>query len=113
MSATTPGDRRDDPRARSEDRFPIDYQARFPDAFRAEIAHFVEACAAAQTGSNIDSVVTPERSNALAAATLNDDRLAVEIGVAARQAPWKSDELAVERTGHGEDLVTAARREMR
>ena len=92
--------------ARSGDRFPSDYQARFPDAFRAEIAHFVEACAAVQTGASIDSAADSGEGPRAAAATLDDDRLAVEIGVAARASAVEERELAV-----GEDwpwIVPAA-----
>ena len=58
----------------SGDRFPVDYQARVADAFEAEIASFVETCAAALRGDGV----------AGEGATLADDRLAVETGVAAR-----------------------------
>ena len=60
------GPGRDDPRCAQRDRFPSDYQARFRDAFRAEIAHFVEACAAVQTGAastalRLETVHAPRR----------------------------------------------------
>jgi scyllo-inositol 2-dehydrogenase (NAD+) len=57
--------------ARSAHQFPVDYQDRFRDAFRSEVAQFVARCA------------DPGRSPG-EAATLQSDRQAVEIGVAAR-----------------------------
>jgi scyllo-inositol 2-dehydrogenase (NAD+) len=73
----------------SGDRFPSDYQARFRDAFRAEIADFVERCSG---GGGQGS-----------AATLEDDRHAVETGVAARASAVQQRPLAV-----GEDWPWAA-----
>jgi scyllo-inositol 2-dehydrogenase (NAD+) len=67
--------------ADSADRFPADYQARFRDAFRAEIVHFVDTCAGAISGDG--------------AATLDDDRLAVETGVAARASAVREHALSV------------------
>jgi scyllo-inositol 2-dehydrogenase (NAD+) len=69
--------------ARSRDRFPCDYQARFRDAFRAEIADFVARCAAAHPASSAP------------AATLDDDRLAVETGIAARASAVQERPLTV------------------
>ena len=54
--------------ARDRSRFPQDFRARFRDAFRAELAAFVAAC----------------RGGERRGASLADDRLAVEIGIAAR-----------------------------
>lgn len=56
---------------RSARLFPVDYQDRFREAFRAEVAQFLARCA------------DPEQAPG-EAATLQSDRLAVEIGVAAR-----------------------------
>jgi scyllo-inositol 2-dehydrogenase (NAD+) len=74
--------------ADSRDRFPTDFQARFRDAFRAEIAHFVDTCAAALGGAAADGSL-------VAAATLDDDRRAVETGVAARASAVQERPLAV------------------
>jgi scyllo-inositol 2-dehydrogenase (NAD+) len=56
---------------RSARLFPVDYQDRFREAFRAEIGQFMARCS------------DPEQAPG-EAATLQSDRLAVEIGVAAR-----------------------------
>jgi scyllo-inositol 2-dehydrogenase (NAD+) len=79
--------------ASSGNRFPRDYQARFRDAFRAEIAHFVGLCAGAGDASRG------------AAAGLDDDRLAVETGIAARASAVQERPLAI-----GEDWPWSARR---
>jgi predicted dehydrogenase len=54
--------------ARDRARFPQDFRERFADAYRAELAAFVAAC----------------RGGPMRGATLDDDRRAVEIGIAAR-----------------------------
>ena len=54
--------------ARDRGRFPQDFRDRFADAYRAELAAFVDAC----------------RGGPTAGAGLDEDRVAVEIGVAAR-----------------------------
>jgi scyllo-inositol 2-dehydrogenase (NAD+) len=77
--------------ASSGHRFPRDYQARFRDAFRAEIEHFIAACGAAQGVSN--AAAAPATSGE--AATLADDRLAVETGVAARASAVQERRLTV------------------
>jgi scyllo-inositol 2-dehydrogenase (NAD+) len=79
--------------AKSGDRFPRDYQERFQDAFRAEIAHFVAACAAVQDG--ISAATAAAETSGGAAATLDDDRRAVETGVAARASAVQERPLAV------------------
>jgi myo-inositol 2-dehydrogenase/D-chiro-inositol 1-dehydrogenase len=79
--------------ARSGDRFPSDYQARFRDAFRAEIGHFIAACAAVLGGA--DASTAAARTSATAAATLDDDRRAVETGVAARASAVAGGPLTV------------------
>ena len=85
--------------ARSGDRFPSDYQARFADAFRAEVAHFVDTCAAALGGGGdgvrVGSSVASGDGSLFAAATLGDDRLAVETGVAARASAVQERPLTV------------------
>jgi predicted dehydrogenase len=54
--------------ARDRERFPQDFRERFADAYRAELAAFVDACRGGpRLGSGLD-----------------EDRLAVEVGVAAR-----------------------------
>lgn len=59
--------------------FPLDYRARFADAYRAELAAFVDACLGAP----------------LSGAGLDDDRRAVAIGVAARASAVRERPLAV------------------
>ena len=54
--------------ARDRARFPQDFRERFADAYRAELTAFVDAC----------------RGGPMRGATLDDDRRAVEIGIAAR-----------------------------
>ena len=78
--------------ASSKDRFPRDYQARFRDAFRAEIADFVAVCAAAKHG---DAASATGPSSSGLAATLDDDRLAVATGVAARASAVQERRLTV------------------
>jgi predicted dehydrogenase len=70
--------------ARNSHDFPGDYQVRFRDSYRAELAHFISACAAASTGGDADASEATAKGSTVAAATLQDDRMAVEIGVAAR-----------------------------
>ena len=90
--------------AASGDRFPVDYQARFSDAFRAEVLHFVDTCAAALSGEGVDSSIATghglsaaagREGSSLAAATLEDDRLAVETGIAARASAVQERALSV------------------
>lgn len=90
--------------AQSGDRFPADYQARFHDAFRAEVAHFVDTCAAALGGNGVDGLIATDPGSSAAAAgggssvqaaTLDDDRLAVETGVAARASAVQERALSV------------------
>lgn len=83
--------------ARSGSRFPGDYQARFADAFRAEIAHFLDGCAAVLSGAGDARGVSVASGDGppFAAATLDDDRRAVEIGVAARASALQQRPLAV------------------
>jgi scyllo-inositol 2-dehydrogenase (NAD+) len=83
--------------ARSQARFPSDYQARFRDAFSAEVAQFVAACARALRGARGGA------HDDGCAATLQDDRMAVETGVAARASAVQERPLAV-----GEDWPWAA-----
>ncbi len=78
--------------ASSGNRFPRDYQARFRDAFRAEISHFVNVCAAAKRG---DAALATGPGSSGVAATLDDDRLAVETGVAARASAVQERALTV------------------
>ena len=78
--------------ASSKDRFPRDYQGRFRDAFRAEVADFVAVCAAAKRG---DAASAPGPSSSGLAATLDDDRLAVATGVAARASAVQERRLTV------------------
>ncbi len=68
--------------ARDASRFPVDYRDRFRHAFEAELADFLDRCA----GS------APSRAEA---ATLESDRHAVEIGVAARASAVQERPLAV------------------
>ena len=89
--------------ARSGDRFPRDYQARFGDAFRREIAHFVATCAAVQAGANASTAAA--ETSAGVAARLDDDRCAVETGIAARASAVQERPLAV-----GEDWPWPAQR---
>ncbi|HLY48653.1 MAG TPA: Gfo/Idh/MocA family oxidoreductase [Solirubrobacteraceae bacterium] len=77
----------------SAQRFPRDYQARFEDAFRSEIAHFVAACAAVQEGTSALSAAAETSGGA--AATLEDDWNAVATGVAARASAVYERPLAV------------------
>jgi scyllo-inositol 2-dehydrogenase (NAD+) len=65
--------------ARDRPRFPQDYRERFPDAFRAELAAFVDAC----------------RGDKRRGAGLAEDRRAVEIGIAARASAVAGRPLAV------------------
>jgi scyllo-inositol 2-dehydrogenase (NAD+) len=81
--------------ARSGDRFPADYQARFRDAFRAEIADFVGACAAALSGAGVRGATAAADGSAGTAATLDDDRLAVATGIAARASAVEERPLSV------------------
>ena len=81
--------------ARSQDRFPIDYQARFQDAFRTEIAHFIAACAVALSGAGVDTAIATANARFGDAATLDDDRMAVQTGVAARASAVQERPLAV------------------
>jgi predicted dehydrogenase len=60
-------------------RFPADYRARFAEAYRLELQAFVEACRGARTP----------------APTLDDDRKAVAIGIAARASAVSGRPLAV------------------
>jgi predicted dehydrogenase len=60
-------------------RFPVDYRARFADAYVAELAAFVAAC----TGEGP------------AGPTLDDDRRAVATGIAARASAVGGKPLAV------------------
>jgi scyllo-inositol 2-dehydrogenase (NAD+) len=78
--------------ASSGNRFPRDYQARFRDAFRAEIAHFVAACAAVLGGASVDAALAIAGGDP---ATLNDDRFAVETGVAARASAVQERPLTI------------------
>jgi scyllo-inositol 2-dehydrogenase (NAD+) len=90
--------------ASSGDRFPRDYQARFRDAFRAEIHHFVAACAAVQDGMSAADAASETSGGA--AASLDDDRRAVETGIAARASAVQERPLTV-----GEDWPWPATRE--
>jgi predicted dehydrogenase len=81
--------------ARSQDRFPIDYQARFQDAFKTEIAHFIAACAVALSGAGVDTAIATANARFGDAATLDDDRMAVQTGVAARASAVQERPLAV------------------
>ncbi len=81
--------------ANSGDRFPSDYQARFRDAFKAEIAHFVATCAAALRGDSVGAPTATGDGSSGPAATLADDRLAVETGVAARASAVSERPLTV------------------
>jgi predicted dehydrogenase len=65
--------------ARDRSRFPQDFRERFRDAFRDELAAFVAAC------------LGDERRGA----NLADDRLAVEIGIAARASAVAGEPRAV------------------
>jgi predicted dehydrogenase len=65
--------------ARDRARFPQDYRERFEDAFRAELAAFVQAC----------------RGGERQGAGLAEDRRAVEIGIAARASAVEGRPLAV------------------
>jgi predicted dehydrogenase len=67
--------------ASDRSRFPLDFRERFADAYRAELAAFVEAC----------------RSGPRAGPGLAEDRRAVEIGVAARASAVSGEPLAVGR----------------
>jgi myo-inositol 2-dehydrogenase/D-chiro-inositol 1-dehydrogenase len=60
-------------------RFPPDYRARFADAYVAELAAFIAAC----------------RGEGPAGPTLDEDRRAVTIGVAARASAVRGESLAV------------------
>jgi predicted dehydrogenase len=60
-------------------RFPPDYRARFADAYVAELSEFVSACG----------------SEHPAGPTLDDDRRAVAIGIAARASAVGGQPLAV------------------
>jgi scyllo-inositol 2-dehydrogenase (NAD+) len=93
--------------AASGDRFPSDYQARFGDAFSAEMADFVGICAAALSGVAVRIAVAGDGPSR-AAATLDDDRMAVETGVAARASAVAERPLSVGRdwpwtAEHGDD----------
>jgi predicted dehydrogenase len=85
------------------DRFPSDYQARFADAFKAEIGRFIAACTSVLSGA--DAATAAAETSSGAAATLDDDRRAVETGIAARASavagrpltvgedwPWPTDD---------------------
>jgi predicted dehydrogenase len=67
--------------ARDRARFPQDFRERFADAYRAELAAFVEAC----------------RGGERRGASLDDDRRAVEIGIAARASAVAGEPRAVGR----------------
>jgi len=67
--------------ARDRSRFPQDYRERFADAYRAELAAFVDAC----------------RGGPARGAGLEDDRRAVEIGIAARASAVAGEPRAVGR----------------
>ena len=100
--------------ASSGDRFPRDYQARFRDAFRREIAHFVATCAAVLGGASASTAAA--ETSAGVAATLDDDRCAVETGIAARASAVQERPLAVgedwpwpeQRTRDAEEELAAA-----
>ena len=68
--------------ARDAEHFPVDYQDRFRYAFRAELADFLGRCADLSRPTD-------------QAATLPSDRMAVEIGVAARASAVQEQPLAV------------------
>jgi scyllo-inositol 2-dehydrogenase (NAD+) len=65
--------------ARDRDRFPQDFRERFADAYRAELAAFVDTC----------------RGGEQRGAGLEDDRRAVEIGIAARASAVAGEVRAV------------------
>ena len=67
--------------ARDRARFPQDFRERFVDAYRAELEAFVAAC----------------RGEPVRGATLDDDRRAVEIGIAARASAIAGEARAVGR----------------
>ena len=109
--------------ASNKDRFPRDYRDRFRDAFRAEIADFVAVCAAAKRG---DAASATGLGSSGAAATLEDDRRAVETGVAARASavherrltvgedwPWPSgptDDADEQRSAAGDEIGRPVKR---
>ena len=65
--------------ARDRSRFPRDFRERFADAYRAELDAFLEAC----------------RGGGRCGAGLEEDRRAVEIGVAARASAVAGEPRAV------------------
>jgi scyllo-inositol 2-dehydrogenase (NAD+) len=82
--------------ASSAELFPTDYQDRFRDAFRAELSHFLAACGAHQgRGERGDAPAGEAQGVPDEAATLQSDRMAVEIGVAARASALHERPLAV------------------
>jgi myo-inositol 2-dehydrogenase/D-chiro-inositol 1-dehydrogenase len=81
--------------ARNSHDFPGDYQVRFRDSYRAELAHFISACAAGATGADPGADEAAATDSTVTAATLQDDRMAVEIGVAARASAVSDRPLSV------------------
>jgi scyllo-inositol 2-dehydrogenase (NAD+) len=76
--------------------FPTDYQDRFRDAFKAELGHFLAACSAHEGRGDPDEAAGGETQGVPdEAATLQTDRMAVEIGIAARASAVQERPLAV------------------